>query len=89
MIIAALNESKHDTRVAITPNAVKHYLKLGLEVSCEADAGKASGFSDVDYKEAGATIVADRKVLLKKLKSLSVSVNLPLTICKAYPLHLY
>lgn len=76
MIIAALNESKNDTRVAITPNAVKHYLKLGLEVACEADAGKASGFSDADYEEAGATVVADRKELLKKTKIL-VSVNEP------------
>lgn len=76
MIIAALNESKNDTRVAITPNAVKHYLKLGLEVACEADAGKASGFSDADYQQAGATIIADRKELLKKTKIL-VSVNEP------------
>ncbi|MCC5015443.1 Re/Si-specific NAD(P)(+) transhydrogenase subunit alpha [Legionella sp. 31fI33] len=76
MIIAALNESNSDTRVAITPNAVKHYLKLGLEVTCEAGAGKASGFSDADYEEAGATIVADKKDLLKKTKIL-VTVNEP------------
>lgn len=64
MIIAALNESNQDTRVAITPNAVKHYLKLGFEVKCEKNAGLASGFSDKDYKDAGASVVS-RKSLLK------------------------
>ena len=64
MIIAALNESTVDTRVAITPNAVKHYLKLGFEVRCEKNAGAASGFSDAEYQEAGASM-ATRKSLLK------------------------
>lgn len=77
MIIAALNESNtKETRVAITPNAVKHYLKLGFEVLCEKNAGKASGFSDAAYKEAGASIAASRKTLLKKANIL-VCVNQP------------
>jgi NAD(P) transhydrogenase subunit alpha len=78
MIITALNESSaNETRVAITPNAVKHYLKLGFEVVCEKDAGQASGFSDADYEAAGASIEANRKSLLKKAKVL-VCVNEPL-----------
>lgn len=77
MIIAALNESSNDTRVAITPNAVKHYLKMGFEVTCETNAGKASGFSDADYQQVGATIVADRKSLLKNANVL-VCINEPL-----------
>ncbi|KTC83979.1 pyridine nucleotide transhydrogenase, alpha subunit [Legionella drozanskii LLAP-1] len=77
MIIAALNEnSSNETRVAITPNAIKHYLKLGLEVVCEKNAGHASGFSDADYEAAGAKIVANRKSLLQKAKIL-VCVNEP------------
>ncbi|MBA3537044.1 MAG: Re/Si-specific NAD(P)(+) transhydrogenase subunit alpha [Tatlockia sp.] len=77
MIITALNESSaNETRVAITPNAIKHYLKLGFEVVCEKDAGQASGFSDSDYEAAGASIEADRKSLLKKTKVL-VCVNEP------------
>lgn len=77
MIIAALNETgEHETRVAITPNAVKHYLKLGFEILCEKDAGKASGFSDADYEAAGASISPDRKTLLQKAKVL-VCVNEP------------
>jgi NAD(P) transhydrogenase subunit alpha len=76
MIITALNESPNDTRVAITPNAVKHYVKLGMQVQCEQDAGMASGFDDDDYRQAGATIHANRDELLKQTDIL-VSVNDP------------
>ena len=77
MKIVALNETgSHESRVAITPTAVKHYLKLGFEVLCEKDAGKASGFSDTDYEQVGASIGSDRKSLLEKAKVL-VSVNEP------------
>lgn len=76
MIIAALNEGSKDTRVAITPNAVKHYLKLGFEVACEKNAGKAAGFSDAAYEQAGASIVSTKKALLKKTDVL-VCVNEP------------
>lgn len=77
MIIACLNETNtKETRVAITPNAVKHYLKLGFEVLCEKNAGKASGFSDEAYREAGASIAASGKTLLKKANIL-VCVNQP------------
>lgn len=76
MIIAALNEnSSNETRVAITPNAIKHYLKLGLEVVCEKNAGQASGFSDADYESAGAKIDSRKSVLQKA--NILVSVNEP------------
>lgn len=63
MIIATLNEHPNDTRVAISPNAVKHYQKLGLDVLIEENAGLASGFHDEDYRQAGASIATDRKAL--------------------------
>ena len=69
MIIAALNESSlHEKRVAITPNAVKHYLKLGLQVVLEKNAGLASGFSDASHEDAGATIEESQNSLLQKAK---------------------
>ncbi|KTC76149.1 pyridine nucleotide transhydrogenase, alpha subunit [Legionella birminghamensis] len=64
MIITALNENSHDTRVAITPSVVKHYNKLELQVCCETNAGAAAGFSDDDYVQAGAKIIANRQELL-------------------------
>lgn len=65
MIISALNEKDYDSRVAITPNVVKHYMKLGFTVQCEADAGLAAGFKNSDYEQAGAEIVSDRKKMLE------------------------
>lgn len=76
MIIAALNEGSHDSRVAITPNVIKHYLKLGFEVFCETHAGAAAGFSDEDYQSAGAQIIPTRKALLEKADVL-VCINEP------------
>ena len=64
MIITAMREAHGETRVAITPNAVKHYIKLGLCVAIEHDAGQLSGFSDTDYEEAGATIFKKRSAFL-------------------------
>lgn len=65
MIIAAMHEPGPETRVAITPTAVKHYIKLGLQVTCEHNAGLLAGFNDQDYEEAGATIIGNRLSLLK------------------------
>ncbi|MGB7204494.1 MAG: Re/Si-specific NAD(P)(+) transhydrogenase subunit alpha [Anderseniella sp.] len=46
-----------ETRVAISPDAVKAYVKKGLEVVVEQGAGAGSFMSDDAFKAAGATIV--------------------------------
>lgn len=66
MIIAALLEKGHETRVAITPNSAKQYIKMGFEVVIEKDAGLGSGFADEEYQKAGAQISDDKKALLKQ-----------------------
>lgn len=76
MIIAALNESPHDTRVAITPNAIKHYQKLELQIYCEKGAGAKAGFLDAQYEEQGAKIISDRSELLKNV-NIIVCINEP------------
>ncbi|MFC3909346.1 Re/Si-specific NAD(P)(+) transhydrogenase subunit alpha [Legionella dresdenensis] len=76
MIIVALNESPEDTRVAITPGAVKQYSKLGFEIFCESGAGNGSGFSDEDYEQAGAKITANRSEVLH-LANIVACVNEP------------
>ncbi len=47
-----------ERRVAATPETVRQLASLGLEVVVEKGAGVASGFSDAEYQEAGATISA-------------------------------
>ncbi len=49
---------KGETRVAATPDVVGRILKLGYDVSVEKGAGRAAGFSDVDYENVGAEIAS-------------------------------
>ena len=46
-----------EKRVALVPASVAALTKAGFQVAIERDAGKASRFSDADYKASGATIV--------------------------------
>ena len=66
MMIACLLETGNETRVAITPNSVKQYIKIGFEVAIENNAGIASGFANKEYENAGATLIKDKKSLLKQ-----------------------
>ena len=47
-----------EKRVAATPETVKQLVALGLPIEVEKGAGAAAGFSDAEYKEAGAKVVA-------------------------------
>lgn len=47
-----------DRRVVLTPKNVAQLVKLGLTVAVEAGAGKAAGFADSTYEEAGANITS-------------------------------
>ena len=46
-----------ETRVAVSPDTIKAYVKKGLEVAVEAGAGKGSFISDDQYAAAGARVV--------------------------------
>src|ERR1051325_8065345 len=48
-----------ETRVAATPESVKKFKGLGLEVVVEAGAGAGAKISDADYQAAGAAIAPD------------------------------
>ncbi len=76
MIIATLREAKPETRVAITPQAAKQYIKIGCDVVCEQGAGLLANFEDSMYDEAGAFIFKDRKAILQKAQVV-VCVNEP------------
>jgi NAD(P) transhydrogenase subunit alpha len=58
MKIALFKESRPgETRVALTPDAVKSLVADGWSVDVERDAGQLAHFSDESYRAAGATIV--------------------------------
>ncbi len=71
-----MHEANNETRVAITPAAVKNYIKLGYTVNCEHNAGELAGFNDAAYEQAGATIISNRQSLLNHANIL-VCVNEP------------
>lgn len=49
---------RHEYRVAATPGVVKSLIAAGHSVFIEQDAGQGSSFSDDDYRQQGAQIVA-------------------------------
>src|SRR5581483_5696224 len=49
----------NENRVAMTPAGVVNMARFGHEVYIEKGAGLGSGFSDEDYRKAGAQIVED------------------------------
>ena len=59
MNVAVLKESfPGERRVALVPAGVAPLGKAGVAVAVEAGAGMAAGFSDDDYRAAGAAIVS-------------------------------
>ena len=54
----------HERRVAATPETVKKFTALGIDVAIEAGAGEASRITDAAYQAAGATIVTELAELL-------------------------
>jgi len=46
-----------EDRVAATPGTVRMFTAAGHTVFVEADAGSGSGYTDLEYRNAGATIV--------------------------------
>ncbi|RMH09189.1 MAG: alanine dehydrogenase [Nitrospirae bacterium] len=75
MVIGIPKEIKdHEFRVALTPMGVAELTSRGHEVWIEAAAGQKSGFSDEEYRQAGAHVteskaqVFDQAELIIKVK---------------------
>jgi len=64
MKVAVLKENAPgERRVAVVPAGVPALAKAGLTVAVESGAGTAAGFSDDDYRSAGATIATRDEAL--------------------------
>ena len=62
MVIGCVKEiKKYESRVGLTPSAVKEYVNAGHKVLIETKAGESSGFLDADYIKAGALIIDNAK----------------------------
>lgn len=47
----------NEDRIAMTPSGVVHLVRSGHQVFIQKNAGSGSGFTDEEYKQAGASIV--------------------------------
>ncbi len=56
---------KHEYRVGATPHCISAYTAAGHEVIVETKAGLGAGYSDREYKDAGARIESDKKSLFE------------------------
>ena len=67
MIIGSISENRsEEKRVAITPDIIKKYNSLGLEVKLSKDYGLHLGITDKQYESEGASILlSDEEVISK------------------------
>ena len=56
-----------ETRVAGSPETIKKFIKLGIDVYVAENAGNSSYFSDTDYTVAGAKICNQKEAFQKDL----------------------
>ena len=69
MIVGVLKEIKaEENRVSMSPGGVEFMRQLGHQILVEKNAGKASGFSNANYKRAGAEIVDAPGDIFKQAK---------------------
>ena len=69
-------DSFHENRIALTPEAVGVIVANGHSVNVESKAGVGANYSDNDYSEAGAKILYDKKAVFESeiiVKSAPVS----------------
>ena len=65
MRIAIVKETEElEKRVSASPETVKKLISLGFSVDIEDGAGENSFYSNEDYKNAGANIIADTKSII-------------------------
>ena len=66
MLIGCVKEIKpHEYRVGLTPSGTRSLVRKGHQVQVEKDAGLQAGFSDEDYRQAGAAIVDSNATIYK------------------------
>ena len=78
MIIGVPKEiKKHEYRVGMPPSHAAMYAEHGHKVIIEKHAGEGAGFSDSEYRKAGASIFSDKKKIFSEAEMI-VKVKEPL-----------
>ena len=64
MIIGSVSENLNiEKRVALTPEIIKKYKSLGIEVQICKDYASHLGISDNDYEQEGAKIKTEEEII--------------------------
>ena len=86
MIIGIPKEiMKNENRVAALPETVEKFKKIGFDVFVESKAGQGAFVSDLDYENAGATIVNSAEQVYR-ISDIILKVKEPL-INEAFNVH--
>lgn len=87
MIIGVPTEIKnHEYRVGMVPSSVRELTLKGHDVFVQSEAGVGIGFTDQDYIDAGASILATAAEVFAKAEMI-VKVKEPLTVERAMLRH--
>ena len=70
-------DNSHESRVALTPDAVKKLRKLGFEVVIQSGAGQAAYYNDDSYQAAGAEIVNSSSEVVSQSTIITTVNDLP------------
>ena len=77
-IVVPRETAPGEQRVALVPESCKKLIRAGYEIAIEAGAGKAAGFTDLAYRDAGAAAESDPAALIAS-GDLVLKVNAPAT----------
>lgn len=79
-----MENSVHENRIALSPEAVKLLVLNGHEIIIESNAGVRAGFSDSDYMLAGGTVTNDPSQIWESVLVIKIAAPtlLELEFCK-------
>ncbi len=66
-------ETENEKRIALTPQAVQLLTKLGHKILIQSGAGKGANYTDLEYSEAGAEIIDNRRKIFQSELILKIS----------------
>lgn len=73
-------DSTQESRVALTPDAVKKLRKLGFEVIIQSGAGQAAYYTDESYQAAGADIANSSSDVVNQAQIITTVHDLPASV---------
>tara|TARA_Y100000992_G_C21235737_1_gene477939 strand:- start:194 stop:1282 length:1089 start_codon:yes stop_codon:yes gene_type:complete len=71
-----LENQKFEKRIAVTPEIVKKYISIGLELNLSENYGSHLGIKDDEYRDLGAKVIKDENEILNQ-SDIIIQLGLP------------